>query len=214
MPSDFELVDAWRDGDQDAGNTLVERHFNAVYAFFRTKLDREVDDLVQGTFVACVEARDDFRKLSSFRTYLFCIARNHLRQYLRRSLRHEIIDLGASSMADLGPTPSELAHERGQRRRLLRAMRQIPLDHQIALELFYWEGLSGAELGRVLEIPEGTVRTRLRAARHNLTARLEAMTPGVGSSAPSEADLARWVRSMQQQVEAGVEDDGSAVAPE
>lgn len=201
MPSDFELIDAWRSGDQAAGNALVERHFDAVYAFFRTKLDREVDDLVQGTFMACVEARDDFRKLSTFRTYLFSIARNHLRQFLRRSLRNEVIDFAVSSMADLGPTPSELAHERGQRRRLMKALREIPLDHQIALELFYWEGLSGADLARVLEVPEGTVRTRLRAARKALLARVDAQPSTGAVSSVGEAELAGWIRSMRDQVD-------------
>lgn len=200
MRSDFELLDAWRDGDAPSGNALVERHFESVYNFFRTKFDRDVDDLVQRTFLACVEARDDFRKEAGFRTFLYAIARNQLRMFLRTQLRRDVVDFSTSSMMDLGPSPSQLVADRSERRRLLRALREIPLDHQIALELFYWEGLTGPELAKVLEVPEGTARTRLRAARHALELRLTAQAPGGGPASASEADLARWVGAIRDYV--------------
>ena len=45
------------------------------------------------------------------------------------------------------------------------ALRRIPLELQVALELYYWEGMAGPELAAALDLPEGTVRTRLRRGR-------------------------------------------------
>ena len=197
VASDSELLHAWRAGDATAGDALVRRHFDAIYAFFRTKMDAEVDDLVQSTFAACVTASDQFREEAGFRTFLFAIARNQLRQFLRKTLgRRDLADV-TSSMIDSGPSPSSFTNARGRRRTLLRALRTIPLDAQIALELFYWEGLSGVELAHVLGIPEGTARTRLRAARRTLRERIAQLAPHEESTA-SEDDLAQWVGSIRE----------------
>jgi DNA-directed RNA polymerase specialized sigma24 family protein len=109
MTSDQELLRAWRAGDREAGGTLFERHFAAIRRFFRNKVDHQVEDLVQRTFTACVEARDRFRGDSSFRTYLFAIAHNVLRDHIRRRRRGtEELDL------DVRPRPSTSAPRRSR----------------------------------------------------------------------------------------------------
>jgi DNA-directed RNA polymerase specialized sigma24 family protein len=55
--TDIELLEAWRGGDRRAGEQLFERHYAAVARFFRNKLEFGVDDLIQRTFLACVEGR-------------------------------------------------------------------------------------------------------------------------------------------------------------
>jgi RNA polymerase sigma factor (sigma-70 family) len=60
---------------------------------------------------------------------------------------------------------------------LYAALQGLPLDFQISLELFYWEELTAAEIGVVLGVPEGTVRSRLRRARELLGERLKALAP-------------------------------------
>ncbi|MEO7731753.1 MAG: sigma-70 family RNA polymerase sigma factor, partial [Kofleriaceae bacterium] len=82
-PTDLQLVDAWRGGDGEAGQALFQRHFDSIYGFFETKCEADADELVQSTFLACLRARDQFRKESSFRTYLFTIARHELYRVLR-----------------------------------------------------------------------------------------------------------------------------------
>ena len=73
-------------------------------------------------------------------------------------------------------TASAEAAQHEEQRLLLEALRRIPLDLQIAIELHYWEGMSGPDLAQVLDIPEGTVRSRLRRAREPL---LVFFQPGV-----------------------------------
>jgi RNA polymerase sigma-70 factor (ECF subfamily) len=135
--TDFALLDAWRDGDRSAGSELFARYFGPVYGFFRSKLEHAAEDLTQQTFLNCVEARDDFRRTGSFRTYLFVVARNVLFGYLRRrGNKATDIDFEVTSIADLDPSPSTLLAFREDHKMLVHALRRLPLDLQVALELY------------------------------------------------------------------------------
>jgi RNA polymerase sigma-70 factor (ECF subfamily) len=166
---DHELVLAWRNGDRGAGSALFQRHFEDVYRFFDAKLDRDVDELTQRTFVGCIESQDRLEGLRSFKAYLLGIARHQLMQWLRerrRADRH--VPLG-DLVCDGCPTERLDVEERG--RVVLGVLREIPSPMQIAVQLFYWERLSVAEIAAVLEIPEGTVKSRLHRAKGLLRAR-------------------------------------------
>lgn len=169
---DFALLDRWRAGDRAAGNELFQRHFDSLYRFLSRKIDGDAADLVQRTLLGCVEARDRFRGEASFRTFLFAIARNELYGFWRQRKKNNNLDFSVSSLEDLGPTPSRVVAKRRDQVLLLEALHHIPLDLQIAIELHYWEGMRGPELARVLEIPEGTVRSRVRRAKEALRAKM------------------------------------------
>jgi RNA polymerase sigma-70 factor (ECF subfamily) len=96
---------------------------------------------------------------------LFAIARNRLIDEIRRRRRAPAFDPASQSLEDLQLRPSELAVADEQQRALLGALRSIALDQQIALELFYWEAMSGREIAEVLGVSEHTVRSRLSRAR-------------------------------------------------
>jgi ADYC domain len=70
---DLGLLARWRDGDSAAGQELFKRHFESLYRFFRNKCAGHCDELVQSTLLACLEAKQQFRGDSRFRTYLFAI---------------------------------------------------------------------------------------------------------------------------------------------
>lgn len=195
---DGELLQAWRAGDRSSGERLVARHFRTVYGFFRNKLDAEVEDLVQRTFLRCLEARDAFRGESSFRTYLLAIARNELYGHFRG--RGVQLDPQATSLAviDTGTRPSAIVDRKREHRLLVRALRILPLDDQILLELHYFEELPGSELAVVFAAPEGTIRTRLRKARALLEkAVLDLEAAGEGVRATTE-DIDRWALSLRE----------------
>lgn len=200
MRSDVELLEAWRAGDGAAGRALFERHISALSRFFRTKVGDEREDLIQGTFLACVESRDRVRDGASFRAYLFRIARNKLYDHLARGHRGPSRpDPLTQSCIDLGASPSRMLAKSQQDQHLLLALRRLPVALQILLELHYWEGLSTAELAQVLEIPQGTVKTRLFRARGLLREQLESAAgpDGGGGSTPSLPDLDAWARSLR-----------------
>lgn len=196
---DLELLEVWRSGDGEAGGELFERHFSAVYGFFRNKTSGAVDDLVQKTFMACVEGRDRV-KTNSFRAYLFGVARNILYGEYRRRRKHEAVDFGASSAQDLDPGPSTALGKKEEHRLLLQALRRIPLDYQVALELYYVEGMRGPELAEVLDVPEPTVRSRIRRGLEQVKKEIErvASTPALAES--TVGGLESWAADLGTQM--------------
>ncbi len=173
---DYELLLAWRDDDAAAGNELVKRHFASLFRFLRSKVPDHVDELVQHTFLACVEAVERIDESRSFRAYVFGIARRQLIYHYRRQRRDgERFDPMLESVHDLGATPSQIAASRQEHEQVLDALNQLPLDLQCTLELHYWESMTVVEVAAVLEIPPGTVKSRLHRARELLRDRLEAL---------------------------------------
>jgi RNA polymerase sigma factor (sigma-70 family) len=163
---DLELYEAWCAGDQRAGARLFEHHYAAVARYFANKVRRDHDDLTQQTFLACVRSRDRFRRASSFRTFLFGIARNVLHRRLRDHARHDArIDFGTVSMAELAPGPSTIVTRRREQALVLEALRRVPLHFQEVLELQFWEELSGPAIAEVVGISEANVRNRLRRGK-------------------------------------------------
>lgn len=174
MTEDAELLRAWHDGDRDAGTELVERHYDAVVRFFRTKAGGHAEDLVQRTFLILSEAKDRFRGQGSFRAFLFGIARNVLHEFIRAHVRGgRVVDVNASSIADLGLGVASLVALRADQKLLVACLHQLPVDMQTTLELHYWEGLSVAELAELTGVAEGTVKSRLFRARELLREAME-----------------------------------------
>ncbi len=199
--SDSALLDRWRAGDKDAGKELFERHFQAIYRFFCNKVGRDVDDLVQETFLGCTDAKNRFRGDSSFRTFLFAIARRQLYKYRDRHARDSSVEeFDASRAADLDALPSQLMISHQEQKLLLRGLRRIPLEMQIALELFYWDGLTSAQLAEVLDIPHGTVRSRLRRAKELLRKHMARLQVSQSLLASTTDNLEAWLRSMRGHV--------------
>ena len=197
MATDGELLSAWRAGDRNAGNELFQGHFEAIRRFFVNKVDRDVEDLVQRTFIGCVEGSDRFEGRSSFRTYLFAVANNILREFYRQKRRDERLDFGTCSVADLGAGPSSVIADRREQRALLEALRCIPLEFQVALELYYWEKLTGVELGEALGIPENTARSRIRRGKELLTKALTRLQRSNEVLESTDANLEVWAAGIR-----------------
>lgn len=194
----MELLEAWRGGNAEAGNALLRRYFDSLYRFFANKVDDEVDDLIQRTFLALVRHKGSIRDGGSFRAYMFTVARNEFYHHLRsRRRRRDPLDFGTVSLADLGTSPSQFAARRRDQELLLGALRSIPVDLQIALELHYWEGMTTAELAAALEIPHGTAKSTLRRAREQLRRRLSSAVKADPELAASLDDLDAWARSVR-----------------
>ncbi len=200
MPTDQQLLEAWRSGDSASGDALFERWFDTLYRFFRNKVGEGVEDLVHDTFLACREGKG-FRGESSFKTWLFTVARHTLYAHLKKLQRRgEELDADEVSIASLGTSPSGLLARAGEQRLLLHALRAIPVDLQIALELFYWEDLDGPDIAAALEIPEGTVRSRLRRAREALEEQLERLAEDPSLLESTRSGLETWARGLREQV--------------
>nr|MCH9683973.1 sigma-70 family RNA polymerase sigma factor [Deltaproteobacteria bacterium] len=167
--TDEKLLRAWSAGDERSGADLYRRHFDALYRFFRTKAPEHYEDLIQTTMLEMVRSHERYRGDAPFRGFLFGVARNTLLHHFRSRFRDRLdFDAARSSVADLDPRPSTIVARNAEHQRLLEAMRHIALELQTVLELHYWEGLGTRELATVLDVPQGTVKSRLRRAREAL----------------------------------------------
>jgi RNA polymerase sigma factor (sigma-70 family) len=204
--TDLALYLAWSDGDRRAGGVLVDRHVPPVSRFFANKVWRsdDVEDLVGKTFEACARDLGKFRADGSFRAYLFGIAHNILRRYLRDK-RQDDAPLGDADdgRSDEGPTPSAVLGRCHEERVLLRALRALPIDLQVVLELSFFEELSRTEIARVLEIPDGTVASRFRRAQAELAEHVARLseTPAIAQS--TVHGLADWAKGLRAQLSEG-----------
>lgn len=196
MQSDSQLVVDLREGDAQAGAALVDRYYGSILRFFRNKLPSEVHDLTQQTFLECFAALPRLREPARFRSFLFGVACNQLRKRLRaRSVDGARLDFGTASAADLDPSPSAIIARRQEHQRLLEALRRVPVDAQLVLELHYWEDLRVEEIAEILEIPVGTAKSRLRRARQQLAQILLGAPPDEQQEPPQ---LEGWVRDLRE----------------
>jgi RNA polymerase sigma factor (sigma-70 family) len=197
---DAVLVTAWKRGDQAAGAELFRRYYGAVLRFYQSKVGPQGTDLVQRCFLRCLEVRARIRDESSFRCFLFGVARNVLLEHYRSMRAGGRVDFTEQTVEDLSPTPtSELAQgERSQQ--LLLALRRLPVEQQIVVELYYWEDLNAREIAEIYEVPEPTVRTRLRRAKIRLEQELHALAGSPEVVVETMTNLDTWARRLRDQI--------------
>jgi len=211
MEDDLALLQAWRRGERDAGSRLLRRHLGTVYGFFANKVVAEAaEELTQRTFETCVETRDQIYDGVTVRAYLLGIARNKLLQHHDEWRRRgsKAVQAGESLAGAMGPTASSIVARGDQQRLVLRALARLPLDFQVAVELFYWESLSVLEIAHVLAIAEGTVKSRLARARGMLKQAVAELDAEPALTDSTIRDLDKWIASMRRHVEGDDADAG------
>lgn len=169
-PRDEELLDQARNGDQRAFRLLVERYEGKVAATVIGMLGRgpDADDVGQEVFVRLYRSLDKFRGDSSLGTYLTRIAINQSlktikrrQSWSRRFLNWEP-DLVADRHAD------DFEEGIGRASLVERALDSLSPDHRAVTVMRLMEGYSTRETAEILDIPEGTVMSRLSRALKNL----------------------------------------------
>lgn len=213
MRSDEELLEAWRKGDLRAGNQLFSRYFKVVERYFANKTSGDIEDLVQQTFEACTSGRDRYEGRAPFKIYLLRIARNRLYKYWTDRNKRRADAIEDMSLADLGAGPSTLFATNESHERLLHALRRIPLAQQELIELYYWEDLSGPDLGELLGVPENTARSRVRRAKQALKDALHELERAAEVPKSTESDLEDWARGVRHTMLVADAKPDSAHAP-
>jgi RNA polymerase sigma-70 factor, ECF subfamily len=210
VSDDIELLQAWRAGDNDAGSRLLRRHFRTLFRFFRSKVSTGAEDLVQQTMLACADGVHRFRGDASFKTYLLAIARTQLLMHLRRHARKgkQVVEL-ETSVADVLGSPSVVVAGKDEQRLVLHALRHIPVDLQIAVELHYWEEMRVEDIAVVIGIPPGTVKSRLHRARKLMREQIEHAAEVPEALRESTAgDLDRWAVALREKLDGGSASEG------
>ncbi|MCA9655369.1 MAG: sigma-70 family RNA polymerase sigma factor [Myxococcales bacterium] len=199
---DRALLLAWQAGDKRAGGQLIDRYLAPILRFFRNKVGQaaEAEELAQRTFKGAVEGVVRFRDGATVRTWMFAIARNVLRQWAEETARSRgrTGESGELSVADLGAGPSTVLAQRREQRLMLAALRRIPLESQLVLELSYWEQLTAKQIGEVLDCPEGTARSRLRKAKLELRGTLDGLARDAAELESTMHGLETWARELRE----------------
>lgn len=166
---DHRLVARFQRGDEDAFDSLVERHRKRVYSLVcRLASPAEADDLAQEVFIAAYKALPNFRGDSTFSTWIYRIAVHVCSHHLRKR-RLDTTDLDEQEPDQYqGHNPEHLAISGELQEQVRSAIEQLPYKLRLVVVLRDLHGLSYEEIAQIVGCPIGTVRSRLHYATQRL----------------------------------------------
>lgn len=175
--SDEALLAACAVGEAAALGALFDRHNEAIFRFVsRTAFGpaSDVEDLVQCTFIEVWKSAARYRVQGSARGWIFGIAANLARHYVRSEVRRRkaMESLSERPAARVG-RPDDKTQHKQMVQRLALALEELSYDQRVAFVLCDLEELSGVDVARALGIREGTLWRRLHDARKNLRAKMQ-----------------------------------------
>ncbi len=176
-PSDEELVAKVKKGDRGAFESLVNRHQKMVFNLaYRMLGDREdAEDAAQESFIRLYHSVARFRGRAKFTTWLYRIVSNVCLSKLRATCtRQSFVELDAeteiiySELTNWKRTPENILLKEEFKQTVRELVRSLPPPYRAVITLYHLEGFSYAEIGQILNLPEGTVKTHLFRAREAL----------------------------------------------
>lgn len=172
---DEELIAAFRRGDKRAGNRLAERYYRELRSFFHGRVPHdEVEELTQHTLLHTVARIERFAGRSSFRFYVFAVARRVVAdryRKLRRSL--DIDEDSPSGVIDSTTSPSDRMTRDERLRVVAWAIGELGTPFRMVLQL-HLLGHSNPEIAELLRLNYNTVRSRLSRGMASLRELLDA----------------------------------------
>lgn len=168
MRTDEQLLARIANADRDAFAVLYERHAERVLRFAMRIVGRPhlAEEVLQETMMIVWEQADRFEGRSKMTTWMLGIARNVAHGLLRREERGSRQADPAPATADPGPTAERQIRLEAALSRLSPHLREV-------VHLVFYEGLPLREVAEILEIPEGTVKSRMHYARKALAKELQ-----------------------------------------
>ena len=174
MPPD--VVERAVAGEPEAVAAIYDEHHQTVRAFSRRLVGDEqaAEDLVHDVFVSLPDTLRRYAGRSSLRTFLIGVAVNHARHHVRAASRRRAAVRRLSLVSTAAPPedPEVAATRRELAEALTRALDALPLRQRVVFVLCEVEERTSAEVARIIDAPEGTVRSRLHHAKRKLRAAL------------------------------------------
>ena len=149
---------------------LVRDYYSYVYHLAVSILEDpdEAEDAAQETFVAAYLTLERFRGESRFKTWLYAIAVNTCRSFLRRRMPWKTLTRAGRPQVPGPINPEQATLQTEAQARVWSAVDKLDQKHRLPVLLRYVHDLPISEISQVLGIPEGTVASRLHYARHKL----------------------------------------------
>ncbi len=172
---DAELLRRIGQGDEDAMAAFYREHGRVVFAqvLLVTGKRALAEEIVQDAMLAVWRGASSFRGESSARSWVIAIARRQTRDRLRGQRLRVVDEAFLAGQPVPGPGPEAMALDRAELVEVRNAIRELSPAHREVLGLAFGTGLSLPEVASVLEIPVGTVKSRLTSARAALNRILE-----------------------------------------
>lgn len=183
-PEEKDIIERCRRGDIGAFNELVKRYERQVYnfAYRLTNNYDDASDIAQDAFLRVYNAIGTFRGDASFSTWLFRITTNVFLDERKRARAHpktsldDCIELDESSVTrqieDTGPTPEMITEEAERSKILQNAIATLPEYQRAMVVLYHGQQKSYEEIAEIMDLPIGTVKSRLNRARLALKEKL------------------------------------------
>ncbi|HWS42758.1 MAG TPA: sigma-70 family RNA polymerase sigma factor [Pseudoflavonifractor sp.] len=177
MDNEQELVERAKAGDQDAFAALMDAQQGRIYnlTLRMTGVPEDAAELTQEAFFNAWQGLPKFQGESSFATWLYRLASNACIDFLRREKRRRNISMTISLDDEEGARQAELPDHRhspeaeAEKREMMETVRSaldsLSEEHRQVLVMRELDGLSYAEIGAVLELEEGTVKSRIARGR-------------------------------------------------
>ena len=178
--SDRRLIDRAKAGEPAACDALARRHRQVAYLLALQMLGNRDDamDVAQDAMLRFFSTLKSFDPSRRVQPWLFAIVRNQVRDLWRQRKRRPADAAGepdalVDQLAAPQPSPETDLRRRELRERVWRALAALPADKREIIVLRDFHDLSYSDIARVLDIPIGTVMSRLHGARRRLRAQLE-----------------------------------------
>ncbi len=174
---DKNLIERLKNEDLAALGLLYERYKDMVYrtALATTRDQRAAEDILQECFVRLYTYADSVDSARPLKPWLYRVTLNLVYDWsAQRRWAQPITDLleWFSELPNTFPTPARKAEENETIHLVHEVIEELPATHRTVVVLYYLESLPLEEISRILEIPEGTVKSRLHYARNRLKERL------------------------------------------
>ena len=171
VADDRALVGLVLDGDDAAFEHLFNRYRDAIRRLFVQRLGSasdNADDLLQETFIKVYLRLDRYNPDYTFGQWVYTIARNTFIDFTRKSRSDLPIDEHFSSPATTAPTPEESIINSQQRNQIDHYLEQLPEQYNYLFKLRFLDEYSYEEIAEKLQLPMGTVKTRIHRARERM----------------------------------------------
>ena len=173
---DLDLIRRMQAGDDDAVRDLYAQYGQRLYAYALRLTDdpATAEDVTQNTLVTAWRTARTFRAEGRLIAWLLGIV-HHTAMKAIRTRTNYLSDVAEETISEEQPSPEEQAQVKDERRWVRQGMQSLSPEHRAVLELIFYQDLSLNEVSQVLNIPIGTVKSRLSYARTHLRGMLARM---------------------------------------
>ncbi|GKU82199.1 sigma-70 family RNA polymerase sigma factor [Niallia sp. NCCP-28] len=164
-----EIIEAWNFEEADAVfGEIVEKYgqdmLQLTFSYVNNKALAE--DLTQDIFVKCYKSLHTYKRNSSLKTWLWRIAINHCKDYLKSWYNKNVVEMqNEGSLTSNGEMVEDVIIQREEEERLVSFVMKLPVKYREVIYLYYFEELTIKEISLIIHVNENTIKTRMKKAK-------------------------------------------------